>query len=499
MSQKDLARRTALQVAFAGVDITEDIQKYLLSLTYTDNEEDETDDLQIKLQDRDGIWLKNWLASAVDAAAVATPQGSVSAGGETSYMVTAKSGLNVRSGPSTSYKRLGAFVCGTTIEVSAIENGWAVIQYKGQKAYVSAKYIKAAGGSGGTTSAGDAVYTVVKGDNLTKIAAKYGTTWQTLASYNALKNPNLIYPGQKIKIPGSGGGDGAAGAAASTGLKIQAVILRENWAGDGKDDVLDCGQFELDDISVDGPPSVVTIKATSLPFTSQVRQTEKSKAWENCKLSDIIKEMGKANGMTVLYESAYDPFYERVEQFKTSDIAFASQLCHDAGISLKVTNNIMVAFDQATYEAKAAVQTIRPRDGSYSKYKLEIGSADAKYASCRVRYTDPDSGKVIEGIAYAEDYKADAETNQQLEITAKVSSVAEAEALAAKRLRLHNKYGKSVTFTGPGNPLYVAGVTIMLEDWGPWSGKYIIKQARHTVGKSGYQTQIRGRQVLEGY
>lgn len=503
MSQKDLARRSVVQIAFDGVDITDDIQKYFLSLTYTDNEEDETDDLQIKLQDRDGIWLKSWLASAVDAAAVATPQGSVSEGGATSYMVTAKSGLNVRSGPSTSYKRLGAFVCGTTIEVSAIENGWAAIQYKGQKAYVSAKYIKAAGGSGGAAStgetSGDAVYTVVKGDNLTKIATKYGTTYQKLAEYNGIKNPNLIYPGQKIKIPGSGGGGGPAGAATSTGFKIQAVILRENWTGDGKDDVLDCGQFELDDISVDGPPSVVTIKATSLPFTSQVRQTEKSKAWENCKLSDIIKEMGEANGMAVLYESAYDPFYERVEQFKISDIAFASQLCHDAGISLKVTNNIMVAFDQATYEAKPSVKTIRPRDGSYSKYKLEIGSADAKYSSCRVRYTDPDSGKVIEGIAYAEDYKADAKTNQQLEITAKVSSVAEAEALAAKYLRLHNKYGKTVTFTCDGNPLYVAGVTIELEDWGPWNGKYIIKQARHTVGKSGFQTQIRGRQVLEGY
>lgn len=44
-------------------------------------------------------------------------------------------------------------------------------------------------------------YTVKAGDTLYGIASKYGTTWEKLASYNKLKNPHLIYPGQKIKIP----------------------------------------------------------------------------------------------------------------------------------------------------------------------------------------------------------------------------------------------------------------------------------------------------------
>lgn len=47
------------------------------------------------------------------------------------------------------------------------------------------------------------VYTVKKGDTLSGIASKYGTTYQKLAQYNNIKNPNLIYVGQKIKIPGS--------------------------------------------------------------------------------------------------------------------------------------------------------------------------------------------------------------------------------------------------------------------------------------------------------
>lgn len=44
------------------------------------------------------------------------------------------------------------------------------------------------------------IYTVKKGDTLSGIAAKYKTTYQELAKINNIKNPNLIYPGQKIRI-----------------------------------------------------------------------------------------------------------------------------------------------------------------------------------------------------------------------------------------------------------------------------------------------------------
>lgn len=47
----------------------------------------------------------------------------------------------------------------------------------------------------------DVVYTVKKGDTLSGIASKYGTTYQKLAEYNNISNPNLIVVGQKIKIP----------------------------------------------------------------------------------------------------------------------------------------------------------------------------------------------------------------------------------------------------------------------------------------------------------
>lgn len=47
------------------------------------------------------------------------------------------------------------------------------------------------------------IYAVKKGDNLSSIAKKHGTTVNNLVKMNDIKNPNLIYPGQKLKINGT--------------------------------------------------------------------------------------------------------------------------------------------------------------------------------------------------------------------------------------------------------------------------------------------------------
>jgi len=47
-------------------------------------------------------------------------------------------------------------------------------------------------------------YTVQKGDTLSKIAQREGLDWKELAKMNNLDNPDLIMPGQKIKLGGAG-------------------------------------------------------------------------------------------------------------------------------------------------------------------------------------------------------------------------------------------------------------------------------------------------------
>ena len=44
-------------------------------------------------------------------------------------------------------------------------------------------------------------YTVKSGDTLSGIGAKFGVSYQAIAKLNQIKNPDLIFPGQKFKIP----------------------------------------------------------------------------------------------------------------------------------------------------------------------------------------------------------------------------------------------------------------------------------------------------------
>lgn len=53
----------------------------------------------------------------------------------------------------------------------------------------------------GYAAASTARYHVVSsGETLSSIAARYGTSWQQLAAKNGLRNPNLIYPGQRLLL-----------------------------------------------------------------------------------------------------------------------------------------------------------------------------------------------------------------------------------------------------------------------------------------------------------
>ena len=97
---------------------------------------------------------------------------------------------------------------------------------------------------GGNTgeSSGMISYTVQKGDNLTKIATRYGVTVNAIVVANNIVNPNLIYPGQVLVIPAnpSGGtidnskiytvqkGDNLTKIATRYGVTVNAIVVANN-------------------------------------------------------------------------------------------------------------------------------------------------------------------------------------------------------------------------------------------------------------------------------
>ncbi len=509
MSDIGSARRTAVEVFFAGKDISQSLRDYLISVTYTDNEEDTADDLQIKIDDRDDVWLTKWLNQAIQSAATASSDDAEQQNRGIIYKVTSAIGAAVRSRPGYVYYIYGMLAYGALIESISSEKGWVKFDYGGKDGYVNASLLTAHTGDDDALQIGDEV--IVNGRprltcfgiisfaaDVTNYKGKISQiNKSTIASYPIKIGSLGWFSEAQVKKVKADADSGGIVDRVSKGLLIQASIVRQNWESDGKDDHLDCGQFELDSVDCSGPPNVITIKGTSLPFNRTIRQTKKSRSWENCDLKGIAEEMAADSGMTCMFLSSHNPEYKRIEQIALSDIKLLQRLCHAAGASLKITNNIIVIFDQAEYESKPVVRTIcRGASGGYTKHKVSSGENDAKYACCRVSYTDPKTGEVIEGVAYAEGYDESDEDNQTLEVSEKVDDYLEARELAEKYLRLKNKYQYSASFTFPGDPTLLAGSTVQLQGWGGWDGKYIIKTAKHTVSKSGYTTQITLRQAL---
>lgn len=122
--------------------------------------------------------LNSWLVSINDKVRKGQQIGTMGATG----MVSGEHlHLGLYQGTSIDYSKMGGFVDPAPY---IIEN-WKEATVK----EVVTQYI---------------TYTIVKGDTLSKIAFRYGTSISELVSINGIKDPNKIIAGSKIKIPKKG-------------------------------------------------------------------------------------------------------------------------------------------------------------------------------------------------------------------------------------------------------------------------------------------------------
>lgn len=277
------------------------------------------------------------------------------------------------------------------------------------------------------------------------------------------------------------------------GASLRSSIMIQNWEKNQQINFLPLGIFEVDEIEPGGPPEVVTLKALSVPESVSLRGEEKNKAWEQTRLSAIARDIATGAGMELFYDSPDDPEYDRIEQTEQSDLSCLQKLCEDAGLSLKVAGTQIVIFDDSTYEEMEPVRRIIRGQSPVLSYSGRSQTRNV-YSACRVEYK---GGKKAADIRYTYSPPNAPKTGKTLVVNERVNSIAEAERLAKKRLRQKNREEITFNLTMVGDIALVAGVTIEIEGWGVFDGKYFINQATH--GGPGYTVSLEMRRVLEGY
>lgn len=327
------ARRVELALEFSGFTVPDDLARHLLTASYTDNEEDSTDDFQMTYDDRERNLEGSWL-EVKPTTVKSTKQVKKTVQKEEIINYVVKRGDTLWA---ISEKYLGS---GSKYPQIAQENN-----IKNPNLIYPGHVFK-------ITTGGKVTTTVTETEETTTKAAQ----------------PRMV----------------------------QVKLIQHNWQDTGKKAVLDCGTFELDSVQVSGPPLKGTVKGTSIPYTSTLRMQKKSRNWEKITLKAIAQQIANEAGLKLLYDSPDNPEYDKKEQVQQSDIRFLQDLCHAEGKALKVTKLSVVIFDKEDYDKKPVVKTIKYGSSDIISFRLSTKLTDAAYTSCHVSYTNTEKKQTIE-------------------------------------------------------------------------------------------------------
>ena len=275
------------------------------------------------------------------------------------------------------------------------------------------------------------------------------------------------------------------------GAILDATIITHDWESDG-DEQLKLGKFELDELEITGPPHEVKLKGVAIMSNNELRGVIRNRSWMWIKLSAIVNDIAKESNLTPFYDTTYDKLYKRTDQTDESNLDFLMKLCKDEGLSLKISDNKLIVFEESAYEKKAPIMTINKTSSRIISYNLRSKTREI-YASCHVKYQHADKGKKIEYT-----FKIPKKEGKVLEINEKVESVAEAERLAKKKLREKNVEELTGGLSMVGTIKLPSGSVITLEGFHKFDGKYIVTKGSHDIGGN-FSSKFDIRRVIDEY
>lgn len=281
-----------------------------------------------------------------------------------------------------------------------------------------------------------------------------------------------------------------------------------------------CGKFYVDSQRVSGSPRTFEIRAVSIPLNKPIRRKIKSRAWEKSDLKKIADKIAKEGNLKLLFDAQENPSYDRQDQQRESDLKFLGRLCQEAGLSIKVTDEQLVIFDQSAYEGKKPVKTFTLGESPILSWDFEAAQSET-YKSVTVSYRNPAVKKKDSAGGYSLDIHghlitskkktsnpavmtytytdplAD-ENGQEYSMKKRAASVDDAKRLARAKLRELNKRSVTGNMTIIGDTSIVAGVVITCKGFGSFDGNFIVEQATHAISP-GYTTALSLRRVNNDY
>lgn len=262
---------------------------------------------------------------------------------------------------------------------------------------------------------------------------------------------------------------------------------------DDMGELLAMGRFEISEIEYRYPPSVVVLKALSTGIAKKNR-TIKAKTYTSTTLANIVRMVAKRLNLSVTGQIR-DIKIASVTQYQERSIEFLTRLAKAYGHSFKIVDKTLVFYDNEKLGEQEAVVVLDKSAVIEVRFCDVIKSLPNEVQVSTYNTKDKKTIKKSQKTKPKRNSKKPT-TSDTLKITAP-NNASDDEIGAMATATAQNLSNEQIAgeIELLGNATLVAGQTILVTDFGKFSGKYLIKQARHTLNSRGYLTDIEIRML----
>lgn len=267
----------------------------------------------------------------------------------------------------------------------------------------------------------------------------------------------------------------------------------EVWIGYRGDKQLPCGEFEIDEIELSGPPDIMRVKALAAGVKRSVR-TRNGRAYENTTLANIAATIARRNKLK-LAGKIDKVDIRRVSQYGETDLVFLKRLAEEYGYSFSVRGGQLNFFKRADVKSSQPTLIITRQDVTNFRARDKVHGIAAV---ATVNYHDPRMKRTRSHRVADKTAKTNARGADELKVVARAESAEQARLKANAALDRQNEDQTSMTLTMQGNVKLAAGNNVSLVGFGRFDGKYTITQSRHQFSRgSGYGSEVELKRVRD--
>lgn len=259
-------------------------------------------------------------------------------------------------------------------------------------------------------------------------------------------------------------------------------------------ELVDKGQFVVDEISPSGPPRKIQFTANAAPMNnakqSGVIQSQKTRSWDNVALGDVVKTVANDHGLIAKVSSELAGIrIEHLDQVNESDMNLLSRLAQNYSAVSKPANGYWLFLKDG--EGKSAsgkeLKNIKLRPEDVSNWQGQFGSrTQAKRVIAE--YNDVATGETKEvsvGTGLPE-----------FRIVYKYPNYAEASAAVQARSKVVTSGSDTMDITMPATPELIQLIAegyFILEGFGDIEdGKWRTKSVEWSLNDSGMSIRLSG-------